>query len=1030
MSKKGLAGVCTCLIIVIILISGYRYHVNSLSKVLKAPKAVNGQIDLSNWNFENDGVVKLDGQWEFYWKNQKDYKNISSNNQNLIKYTDLPGIWLKDKNNKYTTMFGYATYSLKVKVSSKDEILSLIIPEIQTSNEVYINDKLVSLSGKPGTEKTNTRPELKPNVISFIPPAKEFYIIIHVSNYYGSLGGIWEPIIIGDSASISNMWNYKLEKDFFLSGSIIIMAIYYFSIYIMRKKEREALYFSLICMIVAIRISVLGTYPIYLIFPSVSYSLITLLNFITIYWGPTIYSLYILQMFAVKNSKNIKKALLIFTAAETIFTITTPVYIYTHLTLYYDAAGILIILFSLFISFKGMLKKKGDGFIIFLSSIGLILAFLYDTLFEFKMVNGLGEITPFAFFICVLLQSVNLGKRFSRDYKKSVNLSAKLEQMLKNEKDLTQKLTRLDKVKDEFLANTSHELKTPLNGIINITESVIAGASGAVNEEQKENLTIVATNAKRLMNLINDILDISKLKNRDIKLNIKTFHIKNCIYSVLQMFKYINTKPQLQINANIDENIPCVLADEERFEQIMYNLIGNAIKFTPSGSVNIYAEDADDYVRIIVEDTGIGIENKDIERIWNPFEQIDSSVIRKNEGAGLGLSITKYLVNLHGGIITVDSKEGLGTKFMFTLPKSSEAALENDDSIVKRELINNNHGVVLPQTIVQNGAKILVVDDDIANLYSIVNFLKIDGFSVVAANSGYKALQELDSINDYALVILDVMMPEVSGYEVCKKIREKYTLYELPVLMLTANNQLESILMSFKEGANDFIAKPFNSKELLARVSTLVKLKESVNRALELEMAFLQAQIKPHFLFNVLNTIAALCDIDSAEAGELIIELSKYLRGSFDFSNLESFIPLEKELTHVESYLKLEKARFGDKLNIVYAVEKMTNIKIPPLILQPIVENSVKHGIAGKNQGGTIKISIYSEGKGTVISVWDNGKGIPKEKIDGLFTSNREEKSVGLYNINMRLKRLYGKGIEIESIEGVETRTKIFIPKA
>ena len=254
-------------------------------------------------------------------------------------------------------------------------------------------------------------------------------------------------------------------------------------------------------------------------------------------------------------------------------------------------------------------------------------------------------------------------------------------------------------------------------------------------------------------------------------------------------------------------------------------------------------------------------------------------------------------------------------------------------------------------------------------------------------------------------------------------------MYDLPVLMLTADNHPESVLLAFKEGANDFLTKPFESSELSARVRTLVKLKQSVSRALDMELAFLRAQIKPHFIFNVLSVIADLCYRNSEEAGELIIEFANYLRASFDFTNLEDYIPLEKELDYMNSYLKLQKARFGDSLKVEYDINVSGRIMIPPLIIQPLVENSVVHGIRGKSGDGLIKLSINKENGGISINVWDNGKGISENKLNEILDLNKPgRRSIGLININERLKRLYGSGLNIKSKEDAETMVSMFIP--
>jgi sensor histidine kinase YesM len=250
--------------------------------------------------------------------------------------------------------------------------------------------------------------------------------------------------------------------------------------------------------------------------------------------------------------------------------------------------------------------------------------------------------------------------------------------------------------------------------------------------------------------------------------------------------------------------------------------------------------------------------------------------------------------------------------------------------------------------------------------------------------------------------------------------------------MLTAKNQVSDILAGFEAGANDFLAKPFEALEFQARVKTLAALKQSVQSAIKAEAAFLQAQIKPHFLYNTLNTIAALCSLDPEKAETLIIDLANFLRSSIDFINLEMFVPLEKEMQLVRSYVSLEQARFGPRIQVEYQIEEGLAVQIPPLMIQPIVENSIQHGLLKKVAGGSVIISVKNISNGVEISVSDNGKGMNQQRVAGLLQPKAKELAsrpgIGLRNIHLRLNQLYGTSLEILSWEGKGTMVKFQIP--
>jgi sensor histidine kinase YesM len=324
---------------------------------------------------------------------------------------------------------------------------------------------------------------------------------------------------------------------------------------------------------------------------------------------------------------------------------------------------------------------------------------------------------------------------------------------------------------------------------------------------------------------------------------------------------------------------------------------------------------------------------------------------------------------------------------------------------------------------------VLVVDDDFANLQSMINLLKLESYSVTVVNRGQMALDELFHNKDFSLVVLDIMMPDMSGYEVLQKLRERFSAYELPVLMLTAKNRVADTILSMDYGANDFVGKPFEAEELMARVRNLIELKRSVKNARDAEIAFLRSQIKPHFLYNALNSIAALCMDEPQKAEELTLELAQYLRGSFDFKQLDSFTTLESELELVKAYVNIEKARFGARLHVEYHIDADVHIRIPPLILQPLVENAIRHGLMSKLQGGQVNITVKQQPDAVVaFVVEDNGCGMSEEKLGEVLGWDKHRKGVGLWNINQRMKLLYGKGILIESAEGRNTKVFFNIP--
>ena len=446
---------------------------------------------------------------------------------------------------------------------------------------------------------------------------------------------------------------------------------------------------------------------------------------------------------------------------------------------------------------------------------------------------------------------------------------------LEQERFVTERLRQFDKLKDEFLANTSHELRTPLTGIIGIAESLFDVVAQKNVESVYKNLFLIISSGKRLASLVNDILDFSKMKSHTLEIQHKPVYINVVAEVVLTLNNILLAGKDITLENNIRENIPPVRGDEDRLQQILHNLIGNAIKFTDSGIVSISARllvqksdlpasfspdsnhnneqgaSSDNFpmVAVSVSDTGIGIPQEKLTTVFQSFEQVDASTTRTYGGTGLGLAITRQLVELHGGMIWAESVPGKGSTFTFTLPVSEEIPklesslqqlVEQRPSLSHmRETSITGEEMVSVDEIVPDGEfTVLVVDDEAINQQVLLNHLAVGEYHVLQASNGIEALQLLERGQHVDLVLLDIMMPKMSGYDVAKKIRKTYLPSELPIIMLTAKNQVSDLVTGFSCGANDYLAKPFSKHELLSRIKThlyLVHINKSYSRFVPFE---------------------------------------------------------------------------------------------------------------------------------------------------------------------------------------------------
>ncbi|HSQ40858.1 MAG TPA: ATP-binding protein [Fibrobacteraceae bacterium] len=401
-------------------------------------------------------------------------------------------------------------------------------------------------------------------------------------------------------------------------------------------------------------------------------------------------------------------------------------------------------------------------------------------------------------------------------------------------------LRKADKLKEEFLANTSHELKTPLNGIIGITEGMLGDTRQPLPPKLQHSLQLISACGHRLSNLINDILEFSRLKNGDIHLKIQPISIRQVTAIVCSILQPLARKKGLELRNQVPVGMTPVLADEDRLQQILLNLVGNALKFTSNGHVLIQATVLENEARITVEDTGIGIPENSREIIFEMFQQVDSSIARNYGGTGIGLSLTRRLLQLQGGRIWMEPGKGRGSLFHFTLPLAEEDALvdmpggvsgphEWDDESLEVQLVMPIRSDPLPP----DAPRLLLVDDEPVNLQVLINQLAAEEFDLQVAGNGQEALNQIEQKGPPDLILLDLMMPGLSGFDVCAQVRQKYSASELPIILLTAKNQMSELIRGLKLKANDFLPKPFTRQELLARVHlhlTLVRMHQAYAR--------------------------------------------------------------------------------------------------------------------------------------------------------------------------------------------------------
>ncbi len=408
-------------------------------------------------------------------------------------------------------------------------------------------------------------------------------------------------------------------------------------------------------------------------------------------------------------------------------------------------------------------------------------------------------------------------KKQSNDLQeKSAELESQASELIKTSDELQEQNIELEQqrkeveqanqLKSEFLSNMSHELRTPLNSILALSRVLIMQIGAKVDAEENNYLRIIERNGKHLLELINSILDLSKIEAGKMEIDARFFHLKAMLQNITDSMQSLADEKGIDLRLKLDQNLDQIQSDESRLHQVILNIVGNAIKFTDKGYVEIRAFEKNKQICIEVIDSGIGISEEKLPHIFDEFRQADGTSSRHYEGTGLGLAIASKLIKILKGSIGVKSTEGAGSVFTITIP--FQWSSETSGRVYLSKAIEEISGL---------SNKILVVDDDINIAYKIASDLKDYGYEVITAHTGKEAL-ELAKSNDLLAITLDIIMPEMDGWEVLQRLKSQTATQNIPVLIISVSNDRDT---GYALGAVGYINKPVQKESLIKEIRNL-----------------------------------------------------------------------------------------------------------------------------------------------------------------------------------------------------------------
>lgn len=807
-----------------------------------------------------------------------------------------------------------------------------------------------------------------------------------------------------------------------LVSGYLMLGLFYLGAYIQQRKDLFQLYFSSYCITQGLYVSTLNEQLISLVMDELTSEALNGIQLYLIHIVALFFMLYAYRFFQQYARKQTVIFLSVLLGLQgTLFgLLQVNEWLLSGLPLLYKDAvmisGLSISnLYIIFILIKAVIgHKEGVEYLVVIVTTFICHGMLIGL--NFLLASPVGYLHVVLFVIMTISVSLLMGHRFHTAY-------LQVEQ-------LSQNLLIYDRLKDEFIINTSQELQAPLHDMIQVSKSLMEGTAGPLRSKQQERVLHIHNVGKRLALIVEQFVDVSKIKQGERSVEPTLVDLR-CIDDVLKEIRYLlpHSYP-VAIRNEVVAPTPFIYADEQRVKQIIFNLMNNAVQHTTQGTITISAEVKEQDMHITVADTGSGIAKAHVGHIFTPYYQVDNMEKVATEGLEMGLSITKQLVELSGGSIWAQSVYDEGSRFTFTLP------LATPEQIIVRTTQNSVIGsdntreqplgiskLKLPQKIIgTNRATVLVVDDDHKNLDVLIELVGSLDYTVIAVDNGPDAMAMLER-NVIDLMIVDLIMP---GYVVCKQVRQAYDLVELPIVILTEGAKSTDFVTAMKVGANDFLRKPLLPEELKVKIASLVAMKRAAQQSIHDELSNFHAQIAPHFLYNTLNTIIALTYKDTEKAREALQHLATYFRAKLDFYSQNTVVLLEQELDLVQSYVAIEQMRYGDRLIVNYAIDEQVKARIPSLTIQPLVENAIRHGISKKDTVGTLGISVQQQGGDVVIRIEDDGVGMSEEKQAALL--NNTNGGIGFVNSFNKLKLVKNAQFSLESAEGKGTTITIILP--
>ena len=512
--------------------------------------AVNGFLDATSWNFEEEEVL-LNGEWEFY-PNQLLYPGDFTKTETISNGTllNVPSTWEKYKTDEHgTPLKGFATYRLLFDTNAQSNLFMFRLGEIHSAYSMFVNGKLVASLGQVAESKDAYTTKMYPQVSDLFKPGLKNEIVLQISNFEMPFGGLASKVEMGLAKRILHKREKSIIIEALLFGAILIMGIYHLGHYLLKRNDCSSLYFAIFCLILAVRTLAEGEKIMVHHFPIIGFEVLLKIDYLTFYLGLPVFSRFVWSVFHNDFSKKVLWFIELVSLGFAVFVLAFPAGVFAGSLPYYQIFTVFVGCYLLFAIVKATYNKREGALLYLLGTFFLFLTVLNDILVQNYTMQGV-DLVPSGMFLFIVFQTLFLSGRFSRAFIEIEKLSEDIS--LKNKE-----LLKMDRLKDEFIENTSLELKGPIDGIIRLVDSMLTGASGILPRKQKENLSMISTSGKRLASHINDLLDFCLLKYDKLELNQRGTDIRSIAEIALEPYlspsrkkKQLTFIKKLEMNKN------------------------------------------------------------------------------------------------------------------------------------------------------------------------------------------------------------------------------------------------------------------------------------------------------------------------------------------------------------------------------------------------------------------------------------------------------------------------------------------------